>query len=407
MIKHEGKEYRNLVEQVAKNKELINYILDEEGTLNQYGIKVIVEVENKAELDLYPTEELEYGDGAISRDNTDPEAPGYAPSVYIWTRANNLSPVAYWAYMGKIRGPQGVVGPQGPQGEKGNTGDDALYWVTGYFDDSTIDPAVGQQRNILRNLVSQVFSRLPEVGETFYNLTRNTETNNVFATFWEVTSVTVINIQYKCITFESTRGPQGLQGNQGPQGIQGPEGPIGAQGPRGEQGIDGGLYPSMQTYANAEEGTWGPQVMLDTTDHFYKMGYTSYRTFTITDPDTNFQPIDVPTSGTYPKYKYIIQFFEEYFRNVGNDNISMRTLTFEAFFDNHYGSGNDISFVFTSSPIIRSIQAGSSTIYNTYLLTLEKSLNESEQVVFRVYTNGYDLEENKPVFRYSLKQIME
>lgn len=405
MIKHEGKEYRNLVEQVAKNKELINYILDEEGTLNQYGIKVIVEVENKAELDAYPTEELEYGDGAISRDNTDPEAPGYAPSVYIWTRANNLSPVAYWAYMGKIRGPQGVVGPQGPQGEKGDTGKDALYWVTGYFDDSTIDPAVGQQRNILRNLVSQVFSRLPEVGETFYNLTRNTETNNVFATFWEVTSVTVINIQYKCITFESTRGPQGLQGNQGPQGIQGPEGPIGSQGPRGEQGIDGGLYPAMQTYANAEEGEWGPQVILDESDPFYKMGYTSYNTFTVTDPDTNFTAIPIPNNIVYPQYKYMIQFFNEEFSNYFNNYAGQHTITFEAIFYSYENRPYWVQFI--SSPIICTIGIGTgynSINYSTFLLMLEKN---HDGTVFRVYTNGLDMEDFKPRFRYSLKQIME
>lgn len=242
MIKHEGKEYRNLVEQVAKNKELINYILDEEGTLNQYGIKVIVEVENKAELDLYPTEELEYGDGAISRDNANPEAPGYAPSVYIWTRANNLSPVAYWAYMGKIRGPQGIVGPQGPQGERGYDGKDALYWVTGSFYDATHDPYIGYNFTIPEHETSTYFSREVEIGDTFFNLFRNTVTGDVFATYWAITSIMGSGQKNATVMkFESTRGPQGLQGNQGPQGIQGPQGEQGVQGPRGEDGIDGGI----------------------------------------------------------------------------------------------------------------------------------------------------------------------
>lgn len=405
MIKHEGKEYRNLVEQVAKNKELINYILDEEGTLNQYGIKVIVEVENKAELDLYPTEELEYGDGAISRDNANPEAPGYAPSVYIWTRPNNISPVAYWAYMGKIRGPQGAVGPQGPQGERGYTGKDALYWVTGSFFDAAHDPYIGYNWTIQEHEISNYFSRDEvEYGDTFFNLFRNTVTGNVFATYWAIVGIEGSAAKYATVMkFESTRGPQGLQGNQGPQGIQGPEGPIGAQGPQGEQGIDGGLYPAMQTYANAEEGTWGPQVMLEETDPFYKMGYTSYNKFTITDPDTNFKPRTITSDVIYPRYKYIIQFFDLGFKNLRNSKESLKILTFEAFF---YITTfiNANRFIFTSTPIIRSLRIDSRTVYSPFLLTLE---NQYEEVVFRVYTNGLDMENFEPVFRYSRKQIME
>ena len=41
MFNFDGKTYRNLMEQVGKNKSDIEYILNTEGTLNSSGIQVV------------------------------------------------------------------------------------------------------------------------------------------------------------------------------------------------------------------------------------------------------------------------------------------------------------------------------------------------------------------------------
>ena len=51
MITIDGKEYRNLEEQVRKNQADILYMLEEEGTLNQFGIKVVGQVDTVARPD--------------------------------------------------------------------------------------------------------------------------------------------------------------------------------------------------------------------------------------------------------------------------------------------------------------------------------------------------------------------
>lgn len=50
MLKYGNKELRNLEEQVCKNKSDIEFILEEEGTLNKFGIKVIGEIESADDL---------------------------------------------------------------------------------------------------------------------------------------------------------------------------------------------------------------------------------------------------------------------------------------------------------------------------------------------------------------------
>ena len=50
MITIDGKELRSLEEQVLKNKQDIEYMLEEEGVLNQFGIKVVGQVDTAAAL---------------------------------------------------------------------------------------------------------------------------------------------------------------------------------------------------------------------------------------------------------------------------------------------------------------------------------------------------------------------
>ena len=85
MLKYDGKEYRNLEEQVLKNKSDIEYLYDSQGVLNEFGIKVIGVV---SVVDLLPQSAVDYGDAY---------AVGVEPpyELYIWTRANNVHPTDY------------------------------------------------------------------------------------------------------------------------------------------------------------------------------------------------------------------------------------------------------------------------------------------------------------------------
>ena len=132
MFKYDGKEYRNLQEQVEKNKNDILYILEQEGVLNEFGIKVVGEVESTDDLPSTDSEEfaaLEYGDTyAVGT-----EEPYY---LYIKTRANGTHPNDYWFNLGLFPlpgpvGPEGPVGPKGDPGERGEKGDPGVQGQRG------------------------------------------------------------------------------------------------------------------------------------------------------------------------------------------------------------------------------------------------------------------------------------
>lgn len=111
MITINGKEYRNLEEQVQKNKEDIANHYNIDRVLADFGIKVIGQLDSADDL---PESGDSYGDAyAIGT-----EAPY---NFYIWTRANEEAgqPNDYWFNIGALA----IVGPQGPQGPKGATGD--------------------------------------------------------------------------------------------------------------------------------------------------------------------------------------------------------------------------------------------------------------------------------------------
>lgn len=105
MLKFGNKEFRNLQEQVFKNMSDINFILQEEGVLNEFGIKVVGQEESAANM---PTvadykennPDWEYGDAyAVGT-----EAPY---ELYVLTRANGTHPNDYWFNIGEFP----AVGP--------------------------------------------------------------------------------------------------------------------------------------------------------------------------------------------------------------------------------------------------------------------------------------------------------
>ena len=177
MFQLNNKDYRNLEEQVLKNKEDIARHYEITRVLNDFGIRVIGRLDTKEELDAIPTDNLQYGDAYSIGAN-----PPY--TFYIWTRANNDSATDYWFDMGQLA----IAGPQGEPGP----------YVTGI----SIDP------------------------------------NNYYPTF-TFSNGNSITVPTSIRGPRGSVGPRGEPGPQGVQGIQGPMGPVGPQGLQGPQGQPG------------------------------------------------------------------------------------------------------------------------------------------------------------------------
>lgn len=192
MITIDNVQYRNLEEQVKKNMDDIKYILEEEGVLNEFGIKIVGQISSTLSLPNPDTYDGEYGDAYAVGIN-----PPY--TLFIFTRANGSHPNDYWFNIGEfpLTGPTGPRGPQGPQGPTGTRGS---TWQNG-----TSAPTTSGNLS----------------GDKYLNTTNGDVYN-----YTGVTWMLIGNI----------RGPQGIQGQQGATGPQGAQGIQGPQGPKGEQG---------------------------------------------------------------------------------------------------------------------------------------------------------------------------
>lgn len=106
--------YRNLVEQVKKNKDDIAAFQNLKLTLDEFGIRVLGIVTEPPEGE--PGDEYSFGDALLySEDGTEPF------EMYIVTRDGEGK---QWVNIGVFpkTGPQGEVGPGGPQGPQGPVG---------------------------------------------------------------------------------------------------------------------------------------------------------------------------------------------------------------------------------------------------------------------------------------------
>ena len=194
-----GKELRNLEEQVLKNKEDIAAHYNMDRVLANFGIRVIGQVASAEELPAPETFTGEYGD-AYAVGAAEPY------NFYIWTRAdiNSGHPTDYWFDVGRLaiigpQGPEGKIGPIGPQGVRGNS-----------LTPHNITPEGGF---------------IP--GDTII------QSNGA------VYCKKVIDGTYTWVdTGVNLRGPVGPTG---PRGITGNTGPIGPQGPKGDTGDPGGF----------------------------------------------------------------------------------------------------------------------------------------------------------------------
>ena len=228
MLTIDGKEFRNLEEQVLKNQSDIKSIINEQGVLNQFGIKVVGQATNL--LDLPSVEnykqsnpQWEYGDTyAIGT------VPPY--SLYVLTRANASNAEDYWFNIGSFPapgpkgepgkqgpagevGPRGLQGPQGIQGIQGRTGAVGPVGLTGAQGVQGIQGPKGEPGNIYK-----IIAILDNVGQlpTPSEYTRNNAyiiDNHLYAIVGEE-SLEWVDFG----VFASVQGPQGIQGVQGPTG---------------------------------------------------------------------------------------------------------------------------------------------------------------------------------------------
>lgn len=131
MLTIDGKEFRNLEEQVLKNKNDIENALQLNNLLTDFGIRIIGQVESAYQIPSVSdykenNPNWNYGDAYT----VGTESPY---DLYILTRANNNNPQDFWFDIGEfpLRGPVGPQGPQGPQGEKGEKGDPGIQGERG------------------------------------------------------------------------------------------------------------------------------------------------------------------------------------------------------------------------------------------------------------------------------------
>ena len=131
MLTIDGKEFRNLEEQVLKNKNDIENALQLKNLLSDFGIRIIGQVESAYQIPSVSdykenNPNWNYGDAYT----VGTESPY---DLYILTRANNNNPQDFWFDIGEfpLRGPVGPQGPQGPQGEKGEKGDPGIQGERG------------------------------------------------------------------------------------------------------------------------------------------------------------------------------------------------------------------------------------------------------------------------------------
>lgn len=246
-----NEEFRNLEEQVEKNKNDILYMLEEEGVLNQFGIKVVGQGQTVDALPDPATYTGDFGD-AYAIGTTSPYI------LYIYTRANGTHPNNYWFNIGQfpmpgpkgedgkdgapglqgpqgiqgIQGPRGVQGAQGIQGPIGPQGPQGLQGIQG----PKGDPGQSFQIVGILNSTSMLPTPTEEIRSQAYLVPDATEAGTY--DLYVITGTDTL-VWENAGHVESVQGPKG---DVGPQGPQGPQGPIGPQGPQGVNGIDGAEF---------------------------------------------------------------------------------------------------------------------------------------------------------------------
>lgn len=214
MFIHNDIEYRNLVEQVQKNKEDIanHYAIDR--TLANFGIEIVGQVATADQLPDAETYAGAYGDAyAVG------EAGNYIYWIFTRPDPNSGHPTNYWLDVGALN----IVGPQGPQGERGPQGTTGRAAKIYSGNSLTITPSASVEGDVFINTGSGDLYQCEKIQSTG-------------GYTWRLKS--------------NIKGPQGIQGPQGQNGAQGPAGP---QGPKGETGDVGGFINIAGILSNTNQ----------------------------------------------------------------------------------------------------------------------------------------------------------
>lgn len=200
MLNFGNKDFRNLQEQVLKNMNDIQDMMEGVNVLADFGIKIVGQVDDSTDLPDPATYDGDYGDAYI----VGKEEPY---NYYIFTRAFEGEEEPHWFDLGQFP----VPGPQGEQGVQGEPGEIAnVAMEIGSV--STLSPGQNATASVSKS---------------------GTLSDPVFT-----------------VSFGIPQGATGAQGPQGPQGPQGQKGDTGPQGPRGEQG---GLIEIVGIVADADD----------------------------------------------------------------------------------------------------------------------------------------------------------
>ena len=206
MLKFGNQEFRNLEEQVLKNKNDIQDFKDGNQTIAEFGIKVVGIVSDAASI---PAVGEEFGDAYLVGTQ-----PPY--DMRVWTRNVNENTAA-WVDLGEfpLQGPKGDKGPQG------------TTWTVGY----------GAPKNTPYRSGDMYLDKVTGNGYISTTLSGSLQ--------WE------LNFNLKGPRgMDGPKGPQGLQGEKGAKGDKGEIGSAGPQGPRGEVGPAFNVQGTIASSAN-------------------------------------------------------------------------------------------------------------------------------------------------------------
>lgn len=206
MITVNGKEYRNLEEQVLKNQKDIQDFKDGNQTIAEFGITVVGILSDASQL---PSTGDNYGDAYLIGTATPYD-------MRVWTR-DVANQSAKWVDLGAFP-------LQGPKGERGEIG-------------STITIGNGTPTSIPTR-----------AGDYFINFINGNWYMSVESTEGGYIWVYRFNLKGE----KGDRGEQGKQGVQGIPGEQGKTGPIGPQGIQGETGPVGPAFNIQGTLASTD-----------------------------------------------------------------------------------------------------------------------------------------------------------
>ena len=205
MLVYNNKEYRNLQEQVEKNKADIEDWNSKEDTLANFGIKIIGKVQSVDQLP--DVADYDYGDAYMVGSD---ETADY--NYYLATRPTAEVAEKHWQNIGKLS----ITGPEGPKGDEITSITNA-GWSYGT---ATNDPSAMVSNNNIKVAMND--------GRNIY-------------------------FEVRAAAKQGDKGDQGIQGIQGEKGEKGDKGDTGEQGPQGEMGPTAPAYHIVGTVTSTSQ----------------------------------------------------------------------------------------------------------------------------------------------------------